>query len=94
MSSVHHRLHGASSHSWQFTRFLNHSCDPNCGMFACYVDQANVALPTIAFFAMRSISEGEELTISYGSGEGNDGPESKAEFECQCGSANCRSKGL
>jgi len=44
------------------SRFLNHSCDPNL-----YFDiiRINHFIPQVAFFAMRDIEVGEELTFSY-----------------------------
>ena len=65
----------------QFTRFLvsdvccrrrqrltngqNHSCDPNCKIFACYIDDADVDKPLLAVFATRDVEPWEELSFSY-----------------------------
>lgn len=54
---------------------FNHSCDPNLGFFG-----------QIGLAAMRAIEPGEELTFDYAMSDG--GPYD--EFECRCGSANCR----
>ena len=43
-------------------RFINHSCAPNLGMTTVRVDSV---LPRFAFFALRDIEGGEELTFSY-----------------------------
>lgn len=54
--------------------FVNHSCDPNCGMHG-----------EITFIAIRDISAGEELTIDYAFVD-----DEEYSFECHCGSPNCR----
>ena len=36
-------------------RFLNHSCDPNLHQFSVWVDTVSLALPRIAFFALRDV---------------------------------------
>lgn len=54
--------------------FVNHSCDPNCGLRG-----------EITFIAMREINPGEELTIDYAMIDNE-----KYEFICTCGSDICR----
>lgn len=56
--------------------FVNHSCEPNCGLRG-----------EITFIALRKIEEGEELTCDYAMIDNED-----YEFECNCGSPNCRKK--
>lgn len=56
--------------------FNNHSCDPNCGLRG-----------EITFVAIRDIEKGEELTVDYAFIDDED-----YEFECKCGSTNCRRK--
>lgn len=46
-------------------RFLNHSCDPNLGVWAVWGDCIDIKLPQICFFALRPINENEELTFDY-----------------------------
>jgi SET domain-containing protein len=58
------------------TAFINHSCDPNAFMRA-------VPGRKVAFFALRDISPGEEITIDYSD---PDHPE-----VCHCGAKRCRS---
>lgn len=55
--------------------FINHSCDPNCGLDG-----------QIVIRAMRDIAAGEEVTIDYAMCDGDPSDE----FECLCGSAICR----
>jgi SET domain-containing protein len=59
------------------TAFINHSCDPNVFMRV-------VPGEKVAFFALRDICPGEEVTMNY---RDPDHPE-----VCECGAANCRSK--
>jgi uncharacterized protein len=54
--------------------FVNHSCDPNCGMRG-----------EITFVAMRDILDGEELTFDYAMVDNEEN-----EFECRCGAGQCR----
>jgi hypothetical protein len=57
--------------------FINHSCEPNCGM------SGNTVV-----VALREIEVGEELTYDYAMSDGSD----YDEFECGCGTAACRGK--
>jgi hypothetical protein len=59
------------------TSYINHSCDPNAYMRVVPGDR-------VAFFALRDIQPGEEITINY---RDPNHPE-----VCRCGAANCRSK--
>jgi len=72
------------------SRFVNHSCDPN--LFACeiLVESRQMAhIPRIAFFALKKIHVGEELTIDYAY-ELSDYPQQF--IRCACGSSNCRGR--
>ncbi|CAI5739904.1 unnamed protein product [Hyaloperonospora brassicae] len=65
-----------------WARFINHSCDPNCGVEKWDVNGEE----RCAIFALRDIVAGEELTFDY-----KFESFSKAEItECLCGSINCR----
>lgn len=55
-------------------RFLNHSCDPNCGVRGKF-----------QIVAMRDIEKGEELTFDYEMTEDSDWS-----MQCKCGSKICR----
>jgi hypothetical protein len=57
--------------------FINHSCEPNCGM------HGNTVL-----VALRDIAPGEPLVYDYAMSDGSD----YDEFECTCGSPRCRGK--
>jgi uncharacterized protein len=56
---------------------FNHSCDPNLGFTG-----------QIGLLTMRDIEAGEELTFDYAMSDGSP----YDEFECHCGSADCRGK--
>ncbi|KAG7391340.1 Histone-Lysine N-Methyltransferase ash1l [Phytophthora pseudosyringae] len=65
-----------------WARFINHSCDPNCGVEKWDVNGEE----RCAIFALRDIVAGEELTFDY-----KFESFSKAEItECLCGALNCR----
>ena len=55
-------------------RYLNHSCDPNCGI-----------VESFSLVTMNPIAEGEELTWDYDMTENSDWA-----MRCRCGSASCR----
>jgi hypothetical protein len=71
-------LHGGNSSRW-----INHSCNPNC--------EADEDKDRIFIKAIRNIRAGEELNYDYGLII--DEPYTKklkAEYPCWCGSKNCR----
>ena len=47
------------------SRFINHSCDPNLGVWAVWTNCLDLNLPKLCLFALRSIKENEELTFDY-----------------------------
>ncbi|MEY4427910.1 MAG: hypothetical protein RLZZ182_599 [Pseudomonadota bacterium] len=57
-------------------RFANHSCEPNLHL---KVEQGRVA-----FYALRDIASGEELTADYGE------THHQGRLACRCGAARCR----
>jgi SET domain-containing protein len=65
------------------SRFINHSCDPNCEA----IDEDG----RIFIFARRNIQPGEELAYDYQyARDSADGPLDEAMYPCSCGSARCR----
>ena len=52
--------------------FVNHSCEPNCGLSG-----------SVLVVALRDIDAGEELTYDFAMSDGSDDDE----FECHCGAA-------
>ncbi|KAL0230702.1 hypothetical protein PCE1_004258 [Barthelona sp. PCE] len=63
-----------------FSRFINHSCDPNLRVEKWYVDE----LPRLGLFATRTIESFEELSFDYNFASFDEN------IECKCGSKNCR----
>jgi len=49
-----------------FTRFVNHSCDPNVIGIRSYTTHQDSRFPYISFFTNRDLSAGTELTLNYG----------------------------
>lgn len=47
------------------SHFINHSCDPNLGVWAVWADCLDPNLPMLALFATRDIEEGEEICFDY-----------------------------
>ncbi|RAL10503.1 histone-lysine N-methyltransferase Clr4 [Aspergillus homomorphus CBS 101889] len=74
------------------TRFINHSCNPNCRMIPVSRNHADRDLYDLAFFAVRDIPPYTELTFDYNPGcEGvKDSKIDPNAVRCLCGEANCR----
>jgi histone-lysine N-methyltransferase SUV39H len=73
------------------SRFINHSCDPNCGIYAVSYDKNNLFLYELAFFAIQDIPQGTELTFDYAPGDDVRGDQVEVDsVPCRCGSHNCR----
>jgi len=65
------------------SRFINHSCEPNC--------QAFQEGDRIFIYARRDIQPGEELSYDYGYERTEDmGPEEEKLYVCRCGTPSCR----
>ncbi len=47
------------------TRFMNHSCDPNCRQFTVWYNHADAYVYGLALFAIEEISFKTELTFNY-----------------------------
>lgn len=47
------------------SHFINHSCDPNLGVWAVWADCLDPNLPMLALFATRDIEAGEEISFDY-----------------------------
>lgn len=83
------------------TRFINHSCKPNCRQFAVSMSKNDRNIYVLAFFASEAIPKGTELTFDYldkdvvdeevDETKAENGDEEKREpMKCLCGSAKCR----
>ncbi|KAJ3001555.1 hypothetical protein HKX48_002812, partial [Thoreauomyces humboldtii] len=73
------------------SRFFNHSCEPNLAPYAVLVDSPYEEQHAIAFFAVRNIEVGEELTFDYGGGGKDEGGEREGGGTmCLCGARRCK----
>ncbi|KAJ5301754.1 hypothetical protein N7508_006617 [Penicillium antarcticum] len=86
------------------TRFINHSCNPNCKIVPVQTtSHADTKVYTLAFFALRDIPAGTELTFDYNptNEDSDDSDESDYDSKsrkkldpeavrCLCGEPNCR----
>ena len=68
-------LYLASEPPFSPADYVNHSCDPNCGIVGA-----------VLLVAMRDIAVGEELCFDYAMSDSDD----YDEFDCTCGTALCR----
>ncbi|KAH6860717.1 hypothetical protein BKA58DRAFT_443497 [Alternaria rosae] len=74
------------------TKFINHSCDPNCRQYTVSYNKHDPRVYDIAFFARRFIPKGEELTFDYLDKEEEEEMDEPGEgaLPCLCGAENCR----
>ena len=68
-------------HKGSASRFINHSCNPNCELMRWNVK----GLTRIGIFAIRDIAAGEPLSYDY-----QFDTQEENIFACRCGSSNCR----
>jgi uncharacterized protein len=65
------------------SRFINHSCEPNCETI---IEKKHVYIESI-----HTISRGEELTYDYNlTREDQDDTELEKRYSCNCGATTCR----
>ncbi|KAI5209657.1 hypothetical protein AUEXF2481DRAFT_89676 [Aureobasidium subglaciale EXF-2481] len=82
------------------TRFINHSCNPNCRLFTVSYNKYNRTIYDLAFFALTDIPAGTELTFDYMDLEEGEAGQATKEVvdedsvvvDCLCGAKNCRKK--
>ncbi|KAF7139708.1 hypothetical protein CNMCM5793_007450 [Aspergillus hiratsukae] len=74
------------------TRFMNHSCNPNCKMFPVSRTPGDDRLYDLAFFALREIPPNTELTFDYNPNweEDKNNKVDPNAVRCLCGEKNCR----
>lgn len=77
-----------SLHQGNEARFVNHSCDPNLLTRRVLIDRYE-NYETLAFFAIKDIKVGDELTIDYYADLGQDDVLVEG-LPCRCGSKKCR----
>ncbi len=72
-----------ASHGGNESRFINHSCDPNC--------ESEIERGRVYIFALRDIEPGEELHYDYAyERSGDETEKEERQYACRCGAANCR----
>lgn len=65
------------------SRFINHSCDPNC--------EAEIGKGRVFISAIKDIAVGEELHYDYGyERSGDETAEDEERYKCRCGTKKCR----
>ena len=65
------------------SRWINHACEPNC--------EADEEEGRVFIKALRDLKPGEELFYDYGLViDERQTPKLKKQYECRCGSPNCR----
>jgi len=80
--SVHSIQIALDTHAiFPLVRFINHSCEPNCAV------KLDADLITANVFALRDISNGEELTLDYAVFEWSI---DHFPLTCLCGATSCR----
>ncbi|KAG1739455.1 uncharacterized protein EDB91DRAFT_1053752 [Suillus paluster] len=78
----------------------NHSCNPNCEIVACYINEGSIEKPLLTVFTKREVEPFEELSFSYMGTIDDDTVRyslpvnAKANndavyAQCHCGSTNC-----
>ncbi|KAK4894016.1 hypothetical protein LTR27_007600 [Elasticomyces elasticus] len=85
------------------TRFINHSCEPNCRQYTVSYNKHDLKVYDLAFFAIDNIPAGTELTFDYQDEdvveedefwktkeEALADPENKDKRPCRCGARLCR----
>ncbi|KAL5415397.1 hypothetical protein PMIN06_000330 [Paraphaeosphaeria minitans] len=75
------------------SKFMNHSCAPNCRQYTVSYNKHDNRIYDLAFFAIRDITAGEELTFDYlDKEEAPEGEEEAPEgaVPCLCGAEKCR----
>ncbi|KAL2370495.1 histone-lysine n-methyltransferase [Blastomyces gilchristii SLH14081] len=76
------------------TRFMNHSCNPNCKMFPVSQYDAELKIFDMAFFAIKDIPAGTELSFDYCPNYNMESSKQSdpQDVPCLCGEPNCRRK--
>ena len=65
------------------SRFINHSCEPNC--------ETEIVKGRVWIYALRDIAVGEELAYDYGyERSGDETEKEERKYRCLCGTRSCR----
>lgn len=90
-------------HMGNVTRFINHSCEPNCRQYTVSYNKNDLRLFNLAFFAYEDIPAGTELTFDYADKDEVEleeairkreaalaDPANRDSIPCNCGAQKCR----
>jgi histone-lysine N-methyltransferase SUV39H len=90
-------------HIGNITRFINHSCEPNCRQYTVSYNKHDLKLYNLAFFANDFIPKGTELTFDYSDKDEEEleaavqrreaalaDPANQDRPRCHCGAEKCR----
>lgn len=76
------------------SHFINHSCQPNVGVWSVWIDCIDPNLPRLALFALRNIEKNSELTFDYKFNNGDKGSpryrQKEGKMLCKCLSKKCK----
>lgn len=72
------------------TRYMNHSCNPNCRMFPVTRHHGDNRIYDLAFFSLRDLPPMTELTFDYNPTWKGDKTIDPNAVKCLCGEAQCR----
>jgi len=85
------------------TRFINHSCEPNCRQYTVSHNKYDLRVYNLAFFAYKEIPAGTELTFDYMDKDEEEeedvlrkreeamaDPANEDKRPCNCGASKCR----
>ncbi|CAG9760116.1 unnamed protein product [Ceutorhynchus assimilis] len=70
-----------------FSRFINHSCEPNLHPVKVFVEHHDRRFPRIALFAKNNIEANQELSFDYGE---RFWQVKRKWFTCECGTSSCK----
>jgi SET domain-containing protein len=72
-----------ATHGGNESRYINHSCEPNC--------ETEIERGRVFIFALRDIAVGEELAYDYAyERSGDETEKEEAQYRCLCGTKACR----
>ncbi|MBL8996830.1 MAG: SET domain-containing protein-lysine N-methyltransferase [Gemmatimonadetes bacterium] len=72
-----------ATHDGNESRFINHSCEPNC--------ESEIDRGRVFIFALRDIAVGEELHYDYAyERSGDETDKDEEQYRCRCGTRTCR----
>ena len=77
-----------AKHQGNISRFMNHSCEPNCQIISVFVEVIDPSMPRLGFYAIKDIKPNEEITFDY-SMELSVVDKTK-QRQCLCGAKKCK----